>query len=122
MQIAVNGAPQIVKAAADTPLLWVLRDELGLMGTKYGCGVALCGACTVHVDGQAVRWCQVPVGTLEGAAVVTIEDLVLSPLSFGHGTDLLEKIPMSKPCGRIKTQRLKPPYRDIGMGKRGISL
>ncbi len=75
MHFTVNGAPRTVKAAADTPLLWVLRDELGLMGTKYGCGVALCGACTVHVDGEAVRSCQVLVGTLEGAAVVTIEGL-----------------------------------------------
>jgi len=75
MHLTVNGAPRTVQAAADTPLLWVLRDELGLMGTKYGCGVALCGACTVHVDGEAVRSCQVLVGTLEGAAVVTIEGL-----------------------------------------------
>lgn len=75
MHFTVNGAPRTVKAAADTPLLWVLRDELGLMGTKYGCGVALCGACTVHVDGEAVRSCQVLIGMLEGAAVVTIEGL-----------------------------------------------
>ena len=75
MQLVVNGTPRSVSAAADTPLLWVLRDELGLMGTKYGCGIAQCGACTVHVDGFAVRACQVEVGTLEGAQVVTIEGL-----------------------------------------------
>ena len=62
-----------VVAPPDTPLLWVLRDELKLTGTKYGCGVAQCGACTVHLDGVAVRSCQVPVGDAEGASVVTIE-------------------------------------------------
>src|SRR6056297_1663281 len=75
MQMTVNGTSREIEAAADTPLLWVLRDELALTGTKYGCGIAHCGACTVHVDGMAVRACQVPVGTLEGADVVTIEGL-----------------------------------------------
>jgi len=75
MQFSVNGTARTVEAADDTPLLWVLRDELGLMGTKYGCGIGQCGACTVHVDGRAVRACQVAIGTLEGAGVVTIEGL-----------------------------------------------
>jgi len=75
MQFTVNGTPRTVEATPDTPLLWVLRDALGLMGTKYGCGIAQCGACTVHIDGLAARACQVPVGTLEGAAVLTIEGL-----------------------------------------------
>jgi isoquinoline 1-oxidoreductase alpha subunit len=75
MQLTINGEPRVVEADADTPLLWVLRDHLGLSGTKYGCGIAQCGACTVHVDGMAVRSCQIPLGTLEGADVVTIEGL-----------------------------------------------
>lgn len=75
MQITVNGTMRDVEAEPDTPLLWVLRDELGLMGTKYGCGIAQCGACTVHVDGMAARACQVRIDTLEGADIVTIEGL-----------------------------------------------
>jgi isoquinoline 1-oxidoreductase alpha subunit len=71
----VNGKALNVNAAADTPLLWVLRDELGLTGTKYGCGVAQCGACTVLVDGQAMRSCQLPVGAIGAAKITTIEAL-----------------------------------------------
>ena len=74
MQITVNGEPRRVASEPDTPLLWVLRDELGLTGTKFGCGIASCGACTVHVDGQAVRSCVLPVGRVAGA-VTTIEGL-----------------------------------------------
>ena len=73
--VNVNGKAYEVTAAPDTPLLWVLRDELGLTGTKYGCGVAQCGACTVLVDGQATRSCQTPVSVLGAAKVTTIEGL-----------------------------------------------
>ena len=76
--ITVNGAARAVEAPGDTPLLWVLRDELGLTGTKYGCGIAQCGACTVHVDGQPVRSCQTPVDALQNAKIVTIEGLSAS--------------------------------------------
>ncbi|HEV8642139.1 MAG TPA: (2Fe-2S)-binding protein [Methylomirabilota bacterium] len=69
----VNGASRTVDVEADIPLLWVLRDELGLTGTKYGCGVAQCGACTVHVDGRAARACVTPAAGLGGRDVVTIE-------------------------------------------------
>ena len=75
----VNGKPVSVKAEPGTPLLWVLRDELKLTGTKYGCGASLCGACTVHVDGAAVRACVTPVSAVEGKRVTTIEGL--SPTS-----------------------------------------
>lgn len=76
MQITVNGQPQAFDVEDDMPLLWVLRDELGITGPKYGCGIAQCGACTVHIDGFAVRSCQVPAGSLEeGAEVTTIEGL-----------------------------------------------
>src|SRR5213593_3830220 len=71
----INGASQTVDAGSDVPLLWVLRDELGLTGTKYGCGIAQCGACTVHINGAAVRSCQTPIDSLEGAKIVTIEGL-----------------------------------------------
>jgi aerobic-type carbon monoxide dehydrogenase small subunit (CoxS/CutS family) len=71
----VNGQPRSVDAEPDTPLLWVLRDTLGLTGTKYGCGIALCGACTVHVDGQAERSCVVPVSAAQGKRITTIEGL-----------------------------------------------
>jgi isoquinoline 1-oxidoreductase subunit alpha len=71
----VNGKTYSVDADADTPLLWVLRDHLALTGTKYGCGAGLCGACTVHLDGVAVRSCAVPLGALEGKSVTTIEGI-----------------------------------------------
>jgi aerobic-type carbon monoxide dehydrogenase small subunit (CoxS/CutS family) len=73
--LRVNGKPSSVEAAADTPLLWILRDSLGLTGTKYGCGMGLCGACTVHLDGQAVRSCQTPIGTVGTKKITTIEGL-----------------------------------------------
>jgi isoquinoline 1-oxidoreductase alpha subunit len=73
--LQINGKSIRVEAADDTPLLWVLRDELELTGTKYGCGIAQCGACTVHLNGTAVRSCQLPVGALEGAKITTIEGL-----------------------------------------------
>ena len=74
-QINVNGASREVDADADTPLLWVLRDDLDLHGTKFGCGMAMCGACTVHVGGNAVRSCSVPVSAVGSNAVTTIEGL-----------------------------------------------
>jgi len=73
--LTVNGRPYTVFAAADTPLLWVLRDNLGLTGTKFGCGVAVCGACTVHLDGEAARSCGVVMGDVAGKKVTTIEGL-----------------------------------------------
>lgn len=73
--ISINGTAHEVSVDPDTPLLWVLRDALGMTGTKFGCGIAQCGACTVHVDGQAVRSCQVPVGTVGDSKVVTIEGI-----------------------------------------------
>ena len=75
MTLDVNGKPLAVKAAPDTPLLWVLRDELQLPGTKYGCGVAQCGACTVMVDGQAVRSCVTPIEAVAAGKITTIEGL-----------------------------------------------
>jgi isoquinoline 1-oxidoreductase alpha subunit len=71
--LTVNGKKMQVEADSDTPLLWVLRDHLSMTGTKYGCGMALCGACTVHVNGQAVRSCQTPLSQAVGKRITTIE-------------------------------------------------
>ena len=73
--LTVNGVEHSFDGDPDTPLLWYVRDELGLMGTKFGCGTGLCGACTVHLDGEAVRGCLTTVSDAEGKAVVTIEGL-----------------------------------------------
>jgi len=75
-RISVNGKSYEVDVEPDTPLLWVLRDTIGLTGTKYGCGIAQCGACTVHIDGVATRSCQVEVGTVGTGEITTIEALV----------------------------------------------
>lgn len=75
MQLTINGTSHEVDVEDDMPLLWVLRDELGLTGTKYGCGVAQCGACTVQMDGVAVRSCQVAAASADGADITTIEGL-----------------------------------------------
>ena len=75
ISISVNGAKHAVDVDGDTPLLWVLRDVLGMTGTKYGCGIAQCGACTVHVDGNAVRSCLLPIGAVGDRAVTTIEGI-----------------------------------------------
>jgi isoquinoline 1-oxidoreductase alpha subunit len=76
----VNGKTVEVDAEADTPLLWVLRDHLSMTGTKYGCGIALCGACTVHVDGRPMRSCSVPASALVGKQITTIENLSASTI------------------------------------------
>jgi isoquinoline 1-oxidoreductase alpha subunit len=73
--LKVNGTKYKVEAAADTPLLWILRDHLGLTGSKYGCGIGQCGTCTVHIGGEAMRSCALPVSTIGKAAVITIEGL-----------------------------------------------
>ncbi len=75
VSFTVNGTPAVLDLPPEMPLLWALRDGLNLTGTKYGCGVAACGACTVHVDGQAVRSCQTTLGDVAGTSVTTIEGL-----------------------------------------------
>lgn len=75
VKFTLNGKVVHAKAEPDTPLLWVVRDEMGLTGTKFGCGQQLCGACTVHLDGRAVRSCQTPLSVVEGKKVATIESL-----------------------------------------------
>ena len=73
--LTVNGEPKNIDVDPNTPLLWVLREQVGLTGTKYGCGIAQCGACTVHIDGLAVRSCSLPVSEAEGKKIMTIEGL-----------------------------------------------
>ena len=80
MELTINGSKHQVDVEPDTPLLWVLRDELGMTGTKYGCGLAQCGACTVLIDGQATRSCVTPVESVAGAAIMTIEAITQDPV------------------------------------------
>jgi isoquinoline 1-oxidoreductase subunit alpha len=77
-RLTVNGQSHDIDVDPSTPLLWVLREQVGLTGTKYGCGIAQCGACTVHVDGMAMRSCSMPVSTVEGKQITTIEGLAQS--------------------------------------------
>src|SRR5262247_2819951 len=74
-RLTINGQSHNVDVEPDTPLLWVIREQVGLTGTKYGCGIAQCGACTVHIDGQAVRSCSLPVSEADGKQITTIEGL-----------------------------------------------
>ena len=75
IQLTLNGKPHNLDVEPDTPLLWAIRDSAGLTGTKYGCGIAQCGACTVHLDGQAIRSCSTPASAAQGKSVTTIEGL-----------------------------------------------
>ena len=75
VRVTINGKAHDIDADPDTPLLWILREQLGMTGTKYGCGIAACGACTVHIDGAAVRSCSMPLSAVDGKMVTTIEGL-----------------------------------------------
>ena len=100
LKLNVNGKQHQVDVEPEMPLLWVLRDHLGLLGTKYGCGVALCGACTVHVDGAPVRSCVVPASAAVGKAVVTIEGLAASGLHPLQEAWIEHEVPQ---CGYCQT-------------------
>ena len=119
-RLTVNGKRVRLDVPGDMPLLWVLRDSLGLVGTKYGCGIGVCGCCTVHIDGEAVRSCTVPISSVEGSAITTIEGLV----SQGHPlleAWLEENVPQCGYCqpGQIMTaaallsRNPSPNERDI---------
>ena len=97
-KITVNGTAHDVDVEPDTPLLWVLRDVIGLTGTKFGCGIAECGACTVHVDGQPMRSCSVPVGLIDGAQVTTIEGLSPDSSHAVQKAWLAEDVPQCGYC------------------------
>ncbi|MFD1795354.1 (2Fe-2S)-binding protein [Paracoccus aurantiacus] len=103
MELSVNGETRQVDVEPDMPLLWVLRDELGITGPKYGCGVAQCGACTVHVDGMAVRACQARIGDLAGAEVLTIEGLGAGTLHAVQQAWIDHQVPQ---CGYCQTGQI----------------
>jgi len=98
LKLNINGIEREVDAAPDTPLLWVLRDHLRMTGTKFGCGVALCGACTVHVDGAAMRSCSVPAGDVAGKKLRTIEDLGAKGLSALQQAWIRHQVPQCGYC------------------------
>ena len=100
LELNVNGSIRAVDVEADMPLLWVLRDHLGLPGTKYGCGVAACGACTVHLDGEAVRSCTLPVSEAVGKRIVTIEGLAANGLHRVQQAWIDHQVPQ---CGYCQT-------------------
>ena len=105
-KLIVNGKPVTVAVDSDTPLLWVLRDKLGLTGTKFGCGIAQCGACTVHVDGHSKRSCVMPIGELDGAKITTIEGLATpQQLHVVQQAWIAENVPQCGYCqaGQIMT-------------------
>jgi len=96
--ITVNGTRHQIDVEPEMPLLWVLREELGLTGTKFGCGIAQCGACTVHVNGEAIRSCSVPVRTVEGKQITTIEGLSANSSHPVQQAWLTEQVPQCGYC------------------------
>jgi isoquinoline 1-oxidoreductase alpha subunit len=98
IRITVNGTAREVDAPGDVPLLWILREELGLTGTKFGCGVGLCGACTVHLDGRAARACTVTLGSVGSARVTTIEGLAADASHPVQRAWLAEQVPQCGYC------------------------
>ena len=96
--LRINGKDVNVEAAPDTPLLWVLRDSLAMTGTKFGCGIAQCGACTVHVDGTPARSCQLPVSTLAGKEVTTIEGISADGSHAVQKAWIAEQVPQCGYC------------------------
>jgi isoquinoline 1-oxidoreductase subunit alpha len=98
LELQINGKAQAVQADGAMPLLWVLRDVLNMTGTKFGCGVAACGACTVRVDGQAVRSCVTPVATVVGKQIQTIEGLGANKLSALQQAWIDEQVPQCGYC------------------------
>ena len=105
ISLKVNGKMYQVDVSGDTPLLWVIRENLGLTGTKYGCGISLCGACTVHMNGQAIRSCVTPVSTAAGQDITTIEGLSVDSSHPVQKAWVVEDVPQCGYCqsGQIMT-------------------
>ena len=102
--VTINGETREIDAPADMPLLWVLRNELGMVGTKFGCGIGMCGACTVHLDGQAARSCSLPISAVGERKVSTIEQLETTPVGRALQTAWLEEDVMQ--CGYCQAGQL----------------
>jgi aerobic-type carbon monoxide dehydrogenase small subunit (CoxS/CutS family) len=121
IRLFVNHTPRSFEADADTPLLWVLRDTLGLTGTKFGCGIAQCGACTVHVEGEAVRSCITPVGGVTGKHVTTIEGLSSTRSHPLQKAWIAEQVPQCGYCqsgmlmtaAELLSRKARPTDEDI---------
>jgi aerobic-type carbon monoxide dehydrogenase small subunit (CoxS/CutS family) len=96
----INGRPATIQADPDTPLLWIIREQLGMTGTKYGCGIAMCGACTVHIDGSAVRSCSFPLSAAQGRRITTIEGLSRDRSHPVQKAWIAEQVPQ---CGYCQT-------------------
>ncbi|MCL6250819.1 (2Fe-2S)-binding protein [Altererythrobacter sp. KTW20L] len=102
--VTINGETREIDAPEDMPLLWVLRQELGMVGTKFGCGIGMCGACTVHVDGQATRSCSLPIGSVGDRQITTIEHLSQSPVGQALQQAWLDEDVMQ--CGYCQSGQL----------------
>ena len=121
LTLEINSRQQIVDADPEMPLLWVLRDLLNMTGTKYGCGIGLCGACTVHIDGVAIRSCQTPVATAADKQITTIEGLAVNGLHPIQEAWIAEQVPQCGYCqpGQIMSaaallaQKPRPTDADI---------
>ena len=128
MKLKVNGREHDVEVRPDTPLLWVLRDTLGLTGTKYGCGMELCGACTVLVDGEAVRSCGIPSESVAGKEIVTIEGLSRDRSHPLQKAWMEEEVPQCGYCqsgqilaaAALLAKKPKPSDADIDRAMNGI--
>jgi aerobic-type carbon monoxide dehydrogenase small subunit (CoxS/CutS family) len=103
IHLVINNRPHEVEVASDTPLLWVLRDKLNLTGTKYGCGMGLCGACTIHLDGEAVRACQTPAASVGTKKITTIEGLSVDNTHPMQQAWIAEQVPQ---CGYCQTGQI----------------
>ncbi len=127
IKFTLNGKPQTVDASPEMPLLWVLRDTLGMTGTKFGCGMALCGACTVHINGDAVRSCITQVSTVAGKTVTTIEGLSTDASHPVQAAWIEEDVPQCGYCqsGQIMSaasllaKKAQPTDADIDEAMRG---
>ena len=127
IKFTLNGKPQTVDASPEMPLLWVLRDTLGMTGTKFGCGMALCGACTVHINGDAVRSCITQVSTVAGKTVTTIEGLSTDASHPEQAAWIEEDVPQCGYCqsGQIMSaasllaKKAQPTDADIDEAMRG---
>ena len=115
VELKVNGRAYQVDVEPDTPLLWAIRENVGLTGTKYGCGIAQCGACTVHVNGKAVRACVTPLGSVKGARVTTIEGLSPNSSHPLQKAWVAEEVPQ---CGYCQSGQIMKAAELLGANKK----